>query len=336
MDNRTSTHDQDKMSTFEIKRATRQGVKPLIGVYGESGCGKTYSALLLARGIVGPDGKIVLADSESGRGSLYADVLPGGYDTLDLSAPFSPERYIEAIDAVEKSGADIGCLDSTSHEWEGIGGVLDMAGENEQRSGKPGLHCWRAPKLSHAKFVLRLMQSSIPWIVCLRAKYKSRQVKNERGKTEIVKDDHTSPIQAEDFIFELMAHFEVLPDHTIHLTKHSHPALKDCFPEDFKQPVTIQTGEAIAAWCKGGGAKSKPQPGAKPPGTDADRQKAKGTLWKALKAKYSDWEEKFPEESRENAIQETLWQDFYLLEGETLATCTPERLLKIADKITNE
>ena len=31
------------MNGFEIKLATRQGVKPLIGLYSESGCGKTMS-----------------------------------------------------------------------------------------------------------------------------------------------------------------------------------------------------------------------------------------------------------------------------------------------------
>src|SRR5690242_14701502 len=132
--------------SFEIKKSTRQGVKPLIGFFSESGCGKTYSSLLLARGLVGPHGQIVMIDTESGRGSLYSDVLPGGYDVLELREPFSPMRYIEAIQAVEKSGAAVGVLDSGSHEWEGLGGVLDMAGEREAKSGKAGLHNWREPK----------------------------------------------------------------------------------------------------------------------------------------------------------------------------------------------
>ena len=91
--------------SFEIKRASRVGINPLIVAYSESGCGKTYSALLLARGLAGPSGKITVADSESGRASLYADVLPGGFDTFDLAAPFTPDRYCEAVDAIEASGA---------------------------------------------------------------------------------------------------------------------------------------------------------------------------------------------------------------------------------------
>lgn len=240
--------------SFQIKTASRVGVNPLVVLYSESGCGKTYSALLLARGMAGPSGKIVVADSESGRASLYADVLAGGFETFDLGAPFSPARYVEAIDTIEAAGAAVGIIDSGSHEWEGISGVLDMAGEIEQKSGKSGLHCWKTPKFEHAKFVQRLLRTKIPFIVCLRAKYKSRQTKNEQGKTVIVKDEATSPIQAEDFIFEATCHAEVLQNHTIILTKCSHPTLRDCFPKDKSSPITTAHGAALAAWCNAAAA----------------------------------------------------------------------------------
>lgn len=235
---------------FEIKRATRTGINPLIVLYSESGCGKTFSALLMARGIAGASGKIVMGDSESGRGSLYADIPEiGGYDTFDLCAPFTSSRYCAAVDTIEASGAAVGIIDSGSHEWEGPGGVLDMAGDVEEKSGKPGLHCWKEPKLEHAKFVGRLLRTRIPFIVCLRAKYKSRQKKDERGKTVIIKDEATSPIQAEDFIFEATAHAEILANHSIIVTKCSHPALRLCFPQDKTVPLTVGNGAAIAKWC---------------------------------------------------------------------------------------
>lgn len=244
------------MNTFEIRPASRQAVKPIIAFYSESGCGKTYSSLLLARGMAGPKGKIVLIDSESGRGSLYADVLPGGYDTLALTDPFMPKRYIEAMEAVEQSGAAVGIIDSGSHEWEGISGVLDMAAENEQRSGKAGLNNWKTPKMEHAKWVLKLLQSPLPWIICLRAKFKSRQLK-ENGKTVIVKDEQPSPIQAEDFIFEATCHALIYPDHSIKLTKWSHPSLRDCFPDT--GPITSEHGAKISQWCNSAGEPAKAQ-----------------------------------------------------------------------------
>lgn len=236
--------------TVRFKPATRSDSKPLIGLYGESGTGKTMSALLLARGLVGPSGRIAMIDTESGRGSLYADVIPGGYDVSELSEPFSPAAYVEAIRVAEEAEFDALVIDSMSHSWEGIGGVLDMAAAHEKRTGKPGLHCWKEPKAQHAKMMLKLLQSRLPIIVCLRAKHKSRQIRNKKtGKTEIVKDEFATPIQAEDFIFEMTAHAEVLQDHTLRITKCSHPDLLPCFPQG--EPVTVETGAKISEWASG-------------------------------------------------------------------------------------
>src|ERR1700678_2154995 len=117
---------------FTVRTASRSDSKALIGLYGQSGSGKTMGALLLCRALVGPTGKLVMIDTESGRGSLYADVIPGGYEVIELDAPFSPDRYIEAIAAAEKTGADCIVIDSISHEWEGQGGISDMVGEIER------------------------------------------------------------------------------------------------------------------------------------------------------------------------------------------------------------
>ncbi len=228
-------------------KATRSGVTPLIGCYGESGSGKTYSALLLARGMAGPNGRVGMIDSESRRGSLYADIIAGGYEVNNIESPFTPDSYVKAMEEAFAQKFDVLVIDSMSHEHEGIGGVLDMAAENEHKSGKAGLHNWKVPKFEHAKMMQFLLRSPIPIITCIRAKYKTRQAK-ENGRTVIIKDDHVSPIQAEDFIFELTAHFEVRPDHTIVVTKCSHPDLLKCFPE--KGFITVEHGAMIAAWCK--------------------------------------------------------------------------------------
>lgn len=233
--------------TFQFRPAVRSNTIPLIGLYGQSGCGKTYSALLVARGMVGETGRIGMIDTETGRGSLYADQIPGGYEVGELDQ-FAPANYIEAINAFEQAGVDIIIIDSASHEWEGVGGVRDMAAAHEARSGKTGLHNWIKPKAEHAKFVQKLLRTKVPVIVCLRAKFKTKQVKI-KGKTEVIKDDFTTSIQDSDFIFEMTAHMEVLPDHSIHLTKCSHPDLEKCFSN--KKPLTIETGVRIAEWAKG-------------------------------------------------------------------------------------
>lgn len=257
--------------TFSFRPATRQDSKVLIGLYGESGCGKTYSALLLARGLAGEGGKVAMIDTESGRGALYADVIPGGYLHMQLGEPFSPQRYIDAITAAENAGMDVLIIDSFSHEWEGLGGVTAMAADisraraekwNKPWDGVIQFGDWKEPKMQHQRLMLKLLQTKLNVICCLRAKYKSRQVKNDKGKSEVVKDDHTTPIQAEDFIYEMTAHMEILQNHTIRITKCSHPDLLKCF--DNNKPLSIQNGQRIGAWAKGAAAKVSPSSAAPP------------------------------------------------------------------------
>jgi hypothetical protein len=304
--------------SLEIKAATRKGVKPLIGLYSESGCGKTYSALFLARGFVGPTGKIVLIDTESGRGSLYADVLPGGYDVLELYQPFTPARYSEAITKAEDSGAGILVVDSASHEWEGSGGVLDMASEREAASGKAGLHNWKQPKMEHGKFMLRLLQSRLPIIVCLRAKHKTRQGKDEKGRTAIIKDEFTTPIQADDFIFEMTAHAEILKDHSINLTKCSHPSLRTCFPAS--GPISEEHGRLLAQWCNNPGKPVNGQPANNP---------LKVKLWEACKPIRGDLKNWDTAEAWMVAAK-------ILKPGQTVSTLTDDELLEALDKTSIE
>jgi hypothetical protein len=245
--------------TFSFREAQRADSKALIGLYGLSGCGKTYGALMLGRGLVGPQGKLGMIDTESGRGALYADVIPGSYLRTDLGEPFSPQRYMEAIADAEQAGIECLVIDSTSHEWEGIGGVCDMALAIENRSGKPGLHCWKEPKLAHQKMMLKLLGTQMHVICCLRAKRKSRQVKDERtGKNAIVKDEFATAKQDSDFISEMTVHAEIMNDHTLRVTKVSHTWLEPIFVTG--QRISIATGERLAEWARGSGAKP-PAPG---------------------------------------------------------------------------
>lgn len=154
--------------TFEIRTAQRQGARLLIQLSGVSGSGKTYTALQLAYGLAGNDGaKVVMIDTENRRGSLYADSLPGGakYRILDMYAPFSPDRYIEAIEAACKAGAEVVVIDSVSHEWESEGGCEYIA--NQSRFPD-----WKLAKRLHKRFVTYMLQCPAHIIACTRAREK--------------------------------------------------------------------------------------------------------------------------------------------------------------------
>lgn len=120
-----------------FRPATRAEAKPLIGLYSESGCGKTWSALLLARGFVGPSGKIGMIETEGGRGEAYVGRAPvGDYLVRPIRENFSPIEYGKALTEAEGAGLGALIIDSASHEWESAGGVLAMAAENQAKGMK--------------------------------------------------------------------------------------------------------------------------------------------------------------------------------------------------------
>lgn len=248
--------------TYQIRPATRSEAKPLIGIYSESGCGKTWSSLMLARGFVGPTGKIVMLETEAGRGEVYADVLPGGYDICSLRNDFSPENYGEAISAIEKLSPDALIIDSASHEWEGSGGVLAMAAQNEA-AGKKSMMVWQGPKQAHQRyFVLRLLATPIPFvIVCMRAKYPMKEVRVD-GKKEWVRSEQVVPVQSDGILYELMIHGWIDQSHRFQGTKYTREDLQQIIKSG--EPISIKTGERLAAWAKGGAHESQAAPASRP------------------------------------------------------------------------
>jgi len=235
--------------SWQIRPARRSEAKPLIGLYSESGCGKTLSALYLARGFVGPAGKIVMLETEAGRGEVYADVLPGSYRVCPMRGEFSPENYGSAIRAIEEETPDALIIDSASHEWEGSGGVLSMAAENEA-AGKKSLMIWQGPKLAHQRhFVLRLLATPIPLvIVCMRAKYPMKEIKGTDGKKEWVRAEQVEPVQSDGILYELMIHGWIDREHRFRGTKYTRDDLRHVIRDG--EPISIGTGEQLAAWAK--------------------------------------------------------------------------------------
>lgn len=235
------------MSIVTFGRAVRKGSHVIIGLYGESGSGKTYSAILLARGLVGPAGKLAMLDTETGRGLIYAKVA-GGYDYAELTPPFTPERYVEAIRAAEAAGYEALVIDSASHEWEGLGGILETA----EASGKQGLVKWAAPKARHKRFVQALLSTRMHLVLCLRAKEKLVQGRNPAtGKEEIVSQGYVS-VQDKRFIYETTVQLRMHGNgkRGTYVVEKCPEDLLGAFPEGAK--ISTETGKAIAEWVSGG------------------------------------------------------------------------------------
>lgn len=249
--------------TFAIVKAERKATPALIGLWGPSGSGKTFSALRLARGLVGPQGKIGVIDTENRRAEFYANVA-GGWDHIDLQPPFGPQRYTEAFKSYEDAGK-YGCIivDSMSHVWEGEGGVLDIANSQTTKSGRDmiGLAKWNAPKTAYKRMLNGLLRAPFHVIFCLRAKESVRQ--KGKGSDAEIESLGLAPICEKNFIYEMTVSVLLGPDHR--------PLFKDterfrCSPEvpAVKAPGEVwgaikpgeylseETGQAIAEWVNGG------------------------------------------------------------------------------------
>jgi len=250
---------------FEIRRAETTSIIPMVSFYGESATGKTLSALLYARGIVGPKGRIGVVDTENKRASIFAKLVPGGFDVIDLTEPFTPGRYQAAIDQLEQA-CDITVVDSMSHEWEGPGGVLEwqeeelwnMAKDDYGKQQSMKLLSWQKPKRAHKALLQWMLRSTKPLILCFRAERKTHfDDKPEQGKKKsVTTDEFTTPIGAKAFVWECLVTYETIKREvdgrfeggfTIP-RKWTHPDVRALLPGENDQ-IGIKHGEALAAWC---------------------------------------------------------------------------------------
>lgn len=140
-----------------------------VSLTGGTNSGKTFSAMRLARGIAGPEGKIAVLDTEGGRTLHLKDAF--AFDANVMDAPFRPERFSQAAQAAEQAGYAALVIDSFSMEWVGMGGVLDWQAAEHKRLGgsdaKKG-QSWITPKMAHKAMVYALLQRRIPIIFSIR------------------------------------------------------------------------------------------------------------------------------------------------------------------------
>lgn len=188
---------------MQIRKAERKQSRMRIAISGPSGSGKTMSMLLLARGLVDNWNEIGLIDTENKRGDIYSDL--GDYNIITLEAPFTPERFIEAMRACEQAGMKVIIIDSTSHEWEGPGGCLEINEKLAQTKFKGNTWAaWSETTPRHQKFIESIIQSPAHVISTMRSKTDTIQTEDKKIKKVGLKD-----IQREGFEYEMTVSFNL-------------------------------------------------------------------------------------------------------------------------------
>lgn len=249
------------MAIFKIEEAKREGARLVIGLGGISGGGKTATALKLAWGLANYDSKKVgFLDTENRRGRLYADDLRDANGVIhrfligDLVPPFSPARYIEAINAFVQAGVEVLVIDSVSHEWNGIGGCEDIATAPDASGKSPKQPRWNLAKSEHKKFMSAMLQSPLHIIVCMRAQPKVKLEKDGQNKTVYI-DQGILPIQEKSFTFELTASMMLWNGGTQREVLKCPAELATIFGETGKWAdgyITPEHGQMLRQWVDGG------------------------------------------------------------------------------------
>lgn len=199
--------------------AIRPGMKGRMLLSGPAGAGKTYTALLIASILAGPERvtrSIVMVDTEKDSGKTYADLFrladgSEGYMHLSWGAPYNATDLAMTLREASDSSTDVVIVDSHSHFWRAQGGILDVA--NGKWTG------WNEARPMHADMIDAILSCDCHVILCARSTMEHVQEKDERtGKTTIRKVGMKVQQDAE-LEYEMNIALEIDMPHTLHVSK---------------------------------------------------------------------------------------------------------------------
>jgi hypothetical protein len=227
--------------SFEIRKAerTKQKIKILVG--GVSGSGKTYSALQLASGMTDWE-RIVVIDTENGSAELYSHL--GDYNVIPFDPPYSPERYIQAIEAAENWGAEVIIIDSITHEWDGRGGILDI---KDKMNAKSDYMKWGELTPRHNRFLQKMIECKCHLLATVRSK--SDYVLNaDRNGKMVPEKVGMKSITREGAEYEFTLMFDLDLRHLASSSKDR----TSLFMNRDEFTISSKTGKEIIDWCESG------------------------------------------------------------------------------------
>ncbi len=260
------------MRTFEFRKAVRERTPLIIGLAGQSGTGKSFSAMRLATGMVKVfGGRIAVVDTEARRALHYADRFD--FDHVDFTPPFGPLDYMAAIDTAVKSGASVVIVDSMTHEHSGQGGVMDQIDAFlDQKCGDDWGKREKMNMVAHARikpqrkelnnYLVQVGRTGVVLILCYRAHDKVKPVApRDRVNGEAMKHIGFTPETTSPLVYEMTQCYLLKPG------ADGKPTTKPDTDEErvlTKTPIQFkgwstgdqideQLGEKLARWAAGSG-----------------------------------------------------------------------------------
>lgn len=227
---------------MQIQKAKRNAAKIKLSLAGASGSGKSYSALMLAYGLCKDFTKVCVIDTENHSASLYSHL--GDFNVINLTAPFHPDKYIEAIKLCEDEGMEVIIIDNATHAWSGKGGCLELHEKETAKMKIPNsFTAWANVIPLHQRYIDAIINSTSHVICTLRSK--TEYVMSERNGKQIPQKTGTAPMIRDGFDFEMSVAFDLDQQHKAFCTKDRTGLFQD------KEPfvITPDTGRKILQWC---------------------------------------------------------------------------------------
>lgn len=231
---------------MQLKKAERKQVKLRLNLSAPSGAGKTMSALLMAKGLVGDWSKVAVIDTENGSASLYSHL--GDFNTLDLEPPHTPERYIDAIDTCINAGMEVVIIDSSTHEWTTLVEENQILADTRFRGNTWA--AWSKSTPRHDRFLGKILHAPLHVITCTRSKTETVMGDDKKVKKVGMKDEQRSGWE-----YELTVSLEI--DRDTHMATPSKDRT-NLFEGSRPFVITEKTGEMIRDWCNSGAAVKSP------------------------------------------------------------------------------
>jgi hypothetical protein len=176
---------------------------------------------------------------------LYSHL--GEFQVIDLTPPFKPEKYIEAIQLCENSGIEVIIADSTTHEWACLVEENQILADAKFRGNT--WSAWSKTTPRHDKFINAILHSSCHIITCTRSKTETVMGDDKKVKKVGMKD-----VQREGWEYELTVSLNI--DRDTHLAIASKDRT-NLFENLDPFLITEETGKLIANWCNSGESEIK-------------------------------------------------------------------------------
>src|SRR5580704_18229626 len=217
-----------RVYNFQASEATRESILLRAAICGPTGSGKTKTALSIGTRMVERLGlgplHVIDSENKSALRYAYSPRSRQGYRFKHVAMPeddYSPAAYMAALDYCESQGAGVILIDSLSHAWNGINGVLEQVDTLTERSRSKNAFSegWKAMTPVHNRLIQRILGSSAHIIFTLRAKVDWVVQENAAGKKEPVKVG-LAPIQRDGIDYEPDLFFDMTaPDNTLIVSK---------------------------------------------------------------------------------------------------------------------